>query len=200
MTVASFQAKDAAGNNVIVYTNDDPSTGAKQDTANNALGATTGAKVITDANGTIQQYLRGLVSQWISGTLVVGAGANIIGDVGPSLRATSNGLTSSRVDAAASTNSTSVKASAGRIGQIDVFNVATSMRYLKFYNKASGPTVGTDTPVWVIPLPANSGYSGNFPFGKYFATGIAYAITGGAADSDTTAVTAHDVTGSIDWI
>lgn len=33
------------------------------------LGITTGAKVITDANGTIQQYLRGLVSQWIAGTL-----------------------------------------------------------------------------------------------------------------------------------
>lgn len=35
----------------------------------NVLGVSTGAKVITDATGTIQQYLRGLISQWISRTL-----------------------------------------------------------------------------------------------------------------------------------
>lgn len=44
-----------------------------------ALGATSGAKVITDANGTIQQYLRGLVSLWIGG---LAAGSAIIGKVG----------------------------------------------------------------------------------------------------------------------
>lgn len=45
------------------------------------LGVTSGAAVITDANGTVQQYLRGLVKQWIAGTLVVGAGTNLIGKV-----------------------------------------------------------------------------------------------------------------------
>ncbi|MET4482986.1 hypothetical protein [Bradyrhizobium sp. F1.13.3] len=59
-----------------------PSTEAKQDTLIAALGASSGAKVITDANGTVQQYLRGLVSQWIAGTLVVGAGENHLGEVG----------------------------------------------------------------------------------------------------------------------
>lgn len=33
------------------------------------LGDTSGAAVTTDANGTIQQYLRGLIKQWIAGTL-----------------------------------------------------------------------------------------------------------------------------------
>lgn len=42
--------------------------GAIVDGANVVEGTTTGAKVITDANGTIQQYLRGLVSQWIART------------------------------------------------------------------------------------------------------------------------------------
>lgn len=37
---------------------------ASDDPAVAALGATTGAAVITDANGTIQQYLRGLIAQW----------------------------------------------------------------------------------------------------------------------------------------
>lgn len=51
------------------------------DAAVATLGATTGAAVITDANGTIQQYLRGLVKQWIAGTLVLGAGSNLVGKV-----------------------------------------------------------------------------------------------------------------------
>lgn len=64
-------------------------TSAKQDTQITAeqaiqatLGATNGAAVITDANGTLQQYLRGLVKLLItSGTIVLGAGTNNIGDV-----------------------------------------------------------------------------------------------------------------------
>lgn len=44
---------------------------AADDPAVAALGTTSGAKVITDANGTIQQYLRGLVSQWIARTLTL---------------------------------------------------------------------------------------------------------------------------------
>lgn len=51
-------------------------------TALATLGGTTAdAKVITDATGTVHQYLRGLVTQWIAGTLVVGAGQNVIGKV-----------------------------------------------------------------------------------------------------------------------
>lgn len=44
---------------------------ASDDPAVAALGATTGAAVITDVNGTIQQYLRGIVKQWISSTLTL---------------------------------------------------------------------------------------------------------------------------------
>lgn len=42
-------------------------------------GLPSDAAVITDANGTLQQYLRGLVKQWIAGTLKLGAGTNEIG-------------------------------------------------------------------------------------------------------------------------
>jgi hypothetical protein len=114
--------------------------------------------------------------------------------------ATVNGTTSSRINAAASTNATSLKASAGQVYSIDVFNVAAYDVFLKFYNKASAPTVGTDTPVWTIPIKAGAGYSNVFPLGKAFSTGIAYAITKLQADSDTTAVAALDVTGTMDWI
>jgi hypothetical protein len=112
----------------------------------------------------------------------------------------SSGTTASRVVAAASTNATSLKASAGNIFEIDVFNVAAYDVFLKLYNKASAPTVGTDTPVFTIPLKAGTGYSKSFLYGRNFATGIAYAITKLQADSDTTVVVAGDLTGSIGWI
>ncbi|HEY4309481.1 MAG TPA: hypothetical protein VGN12_08520 [Pirellulales bacterium] len=54
-------------------------TGASTETSLAALlataGATSGAAVITDANGTMQQYLRGLVKQWISSTLTLASRA-----------------------------------------------------------------------------------------------------------------------------
>lgn len=128
------------------------------------------------------------------------AGTNTIGAVVNVSRATASGATSSRVVAAASTNATSLKASAGNIVNIDVFNVAAYDVFLKLYNKASAPTVGTDTPVWTIPVKAGTGFSREFIQGKSFATGIAYAITKLQADSDTTVVVASDLTGAIDWI
>jgi hypothetical protein len=114
--------------------------------------------------------------------------------------ATATGLTQTRVVAAATTNATSLKASAGNIAAIDLFNVATYMVFLKLYNKASAPTVGTDIPVWTIPLPASGGFSIDFSQGEYFSTGIAFAITKLQADSDTTALVAGDVTGRIKWV
>lgn len=56
-------------------------TGGNLAAAATALGSTSGAAVTTDANGAIQQYLRGLVKQWTAGTLVLGAGTNLIGTV-----------------------------------------------------------------------------------------------------------------------
>lgn len=63
--VTFFANALGAGTAVAAYR----TTLASDDPAVATLGATSGAKVITDANGTIQQYLRGLVSQWIAGTL-----------------------------------------------------------------------------------------------------------------------------------
>lgn len=94
---------------------------------------------------------------------------------------------------AASTNATSVKASAGSLGSIYASNSGAGFAYVKFYNKASAPTVGTDTPVYVLGLPAGGGGSHEIPAGLAFSTGIAFAITGGAADSDATATAASQV-------
>jgi hypothetical protein len=302
------------------------------DGANATLGITTGAAVSTDATGTLQQYLRGLVKLFTTATfkaastaptaadpaLVVAIspnGQNVNGrkdpvNAAPVVDALATDQTSSRVDAAASTNATNLKASAGSVLNIDIFNVAAYSVFLKLYNKASAPTLslatpvnsgfsttstggslaqsttyyyrvsatnangetlastetsqvvgasGTatntvtvnwgavtgatgyriygrstgaelfiaavgavttytdtgaitpsgalpsanttaDTPAWTIPIAAGAGFSRSFPKGKFFGTGISYAITKLQADSDTTALTAHDATGVIDWV
>lgn len=128
------------------------------------------------------------------------AGTNIIGLIVPTPQAAVNGATPSRVNAAATTNATSLKASAGNIWGIHVYNVAAYDVFLKIYAKASAPTVGTDTPVWTIPVKAGGGFSANFPVGTPVPTGIAYAITKLQADTDTTAVAAGDLTGRITWM
>jgi hypothetical protein len=110
------------------------------------------------------------------------------------------GQSVARVVAAASTNATNLKASAGNLLNVDVFNVAAYTVFLKLYDKASAPTVGTDTPVMTIPIPASTGFSREYLYGRPFATGIAYAITKLQADSDTTVLVAGDATGSVSWI
>lgn len=99
-----------------------------------------------------------------------------------------------RLLSAATTNATSVKASAGRVHFLRIANTTGSAKYLKLYNKASAPTVGSDTPVMTFYLPASNVMNIiDNNFGIYLSTGIAYAITGAIADNDTTAVSANDV-------
>lgn len=110
---------------------------------------------------------------------------------------TTGGATPYKLNSAASTNATSVKASAGTLYSISATNTNASARYLKIYDKASAPTVGTDVPKLVYLLPGNASGSGSNPYvppvGVVFSNGIAFAITGGAADNDSTAVSANDV-------
>lgn len=93
---------------------------------------------------------------------------------------------------AAGTNATSVKTSAGAIGLITVTNSNAAGRYFKLYNKASAPTVGTDTPVMTVFLPPNSTtvIGGNSPI--RLGTGIAYCLTTGITVADTGAVAASE--------
>lgn len=92
---------------------------------------------------------------------------------------------------AATTNATSLKATAGNLYAIAVSNMGASTIYLKLYNKASAPTVGTDIPILTIPITANSFYVQELGrTGIRFTTGIAYAITAALADTDTVAITA----------
>jgi hypothetical protein len=99
--------------------------------------------------------------------------------------------------AAASTNATSVKASAATVFSCQLSGIGSTPAYLKIYNKASAPTVGTDVPVKTLIIPAAAtaanGAGSNIQFGPggmALGTGFATAVTGGIADADATAVAA----------
>lgn len=109
---------------------------------------------------------------------------------------TNGGGTAAKLVSAASTNATSLKASAGQVYMISAFNINAAVRYLKLYNKASAPTVGTDTPVQVYAIPGaatGGGFTLSIPVGMEFTTGIAYALTTGITDADTGAVAASEL-------
>lgn len=110
---------------------------------------------------------------------------------------TAGGATPYKLVSAATTNATSVKASAGQVYMITASNVNAAARYLKLYNKASAPTVGTDVPVHTFIIPGNTAGAGtNIPVptvGIAFSTGIAFALTTEATDAGTTAVAASEI-------
>jgi hypothetical protein len=107
-----------------------------------------------------------------------------------------NGTTPYKLISLATTNENVVKASGGNLYSIVAIGLTSTVRYLKLYNKATSPTVGTDVPLMTIPVPANTqgaGISIPFSIGVNFPLGLGIAITSGSADNDTGTVGAGDV-------
>ena len=192
-------------------------TSANQSTANTALSAIqTAVEVIDNAiSGSEMQV--DVVAALPAGTNAIGklaansgvdigdvdvtsisAGANLIGDVGISGARTSGGTTIFRSLDLDETEE-DVKTSAGQVYWIHAMNVATTKRYLKFYNAtAANVTVGTTTPVLTFILPTQgdangAGFTLSIPNGIAFSTAICVAATTGLADNDTGAPGANDV-------
>lgn len=110
------------------------------------------------------------------------------------------GCTTGRVTTASSTNATSAKGSAGVLYGFVIINTNAAARFFKFYNKASAPTVGSDTPLFTVGIPGTTTGGGvvvPLPNGIAFSTGIAWATTSAYGDADTGAITAGDLTGAI---
>jgi hypothetical protein len=126
------------------------------------------------------------------------AGANAIGDVG--LEPRTSGGTSIMRSIDLDETEEAVKASAGQVYWIMAFNLATSVRYLKFYNATVATVVvGTTPPVLTIPIPTQAatangaGFVLAIPHGIEFDTAITVAATTGVADADTGAPGANEV-------
>jgi hypothetical protein len=109
--------------------------------------------------------------------------------------------TTTRIKAvASSTNSTLVKSTAGSVLAITVANNAGAARYVRFYDKATAPTIGTDVPAFTLVLEATTApCTISIPAGIPFSSGIGFGISTGVADSDTGNTSADDVHGFIIW-
>lgn len=103
------------------------------------------------------------------------------------------------LNSAASTNAALILTGTSGLQAFYATNTGATPVYVKLYNKATAPVVGTDVPAMILVVPAAvSGVPGvcTLPIGFSgfrFALGLGIGITGGAADADTTAVAAGQV-------
>lgn len=151
------------------------------------LGATSGAAVVTDANGTIQQYLRGIVVtliSFISAGIKLLAGENHIGEVGGRTRLITtnftrvadtnvyasgdliaNNVTAASVVVMTFANASRITAGSGSIRRAKLKKSGTSITNASFrlhlYAAAPGLPTNGDNGAW---LTAESSYLGAFDF------------------------------------
>jgi hypothetical protein len=123
--------------------------------------------------------------------IVLAAGSNLIGKVALSPQ-TSGGLTPYRnIDL--DETGVNVHGTACQLYGYYIANRSESERFVKLYDKATPPTVGSDTPALTIPLPATAAENVEFAHGIPFALGLGAGATTGIADADTGAPSANDV-------
>ena len=92
-----------------------------------------------------------------------------------------------QVISAATTNQTLINAGATKLKTFSLVNGVATLRYFKFFNKATAPVVGTDTPFLTITMAPNSESRFTIPNGGIdFSLGMGYAITLGPANDNTT--------------
>lgn len=98
------------------------------------------------------------------------------------------------LSAAATTNTTGggALATARALHNIRGRKATASSCFLKLYDKATAPNLAADVPFNTLELVANATFDLDFR-GYELANGLAYAITGAAGDTDTTAIAAGDV-------
>jgi hypothetical protein len=107
------------------------------------------------------------------------------------------------ITSSAGVQSTSIKASAGTLKGYSIFNTNAAARFFKFYNTASTPVVGTDTPVITILLPGSTAGAGavqTLSKGVSFGTGIGMAIVTGIESTSTGAISAGDVAANVYYV
>lgn len=113
-------------------------------------------------------------------------GTYVVGKAG-----TAGGVTQTRVV----TGTTGViKGSAGQLFNISLENLNATKRYFHLYNKATAPTLSTDTPVRTIVLAGSSSKDLVFnDVGLEFTTGISWSYTTDDASAPASAATSTEL-------
>lgn len=108
----------------------------------------------------------------------------------------------SRIVSTAGTNATIAQTGSHSILSLTLTNTGATPAYFKIYNKNSAPAPATDSTVCVFCIPAGGSISPQMPAHglRPGTAGLAWAITGGPAELDTTAIAAGQVTGTIIYV
>jgi len=95
--------------------------------------------------------------------------------------------TSYAVVTTASLNAAVIKTSTANLFEFTARNPTASPVFVKLYNKTTAVNFASDVPILTISMPANSFKEIEFGrIGKRFSAGLAIAVTGALADTDTT--------------
>ena len=187
--------------------------------SNAAMGSTTdAAQDDSSSAGSVVAFLKGLMKSLgkqcdtklqdgdTAGTLLahvkgINEAANATTPVNVTMNGSASGtLSKHRKTSTNDTNPTVVKAAAGQVYLTAIGNCSATGIYVKFYDTASAPTVGTTPIVWSVFVAAGQTVVIPLENGLPFTSGIAYGITQSKTDAGTAAPAADDVTVNIAYV
>lgn len=93
-----------------------------------------------------------------------------------------------------STSSGVAKSERGMVYGYTVINTVATIRFLQLYSKSTSPIVGTDNPVFTVPIRGSDTSSQDFMTGIAFSDGISWAVT--TDFSGTVAANPGDIVGT----
>lgn len=127
-----------------------------------------------------------------TGVIGLSSGTNTIGGV--ILKPTTSGGVDTYTNINVNATGVNIKASAGQLyGYYCFNNSSTSVRYVRLYDSASAPTVGSTTKKTIFGIPANAAANVFSEIGVAFSSGIGIGATGAVGDADTTNPSSNDV-------
>lgn len=110
----------------------------------------------------------------------------VSGTVTASIQPATTGVQNYSAVTTASTNAANIKNTAGSLSALVLSNPTATPVFVKIYDKATAPTVGTDIPKMTVPVPASSCVALNFgTLGMRLTAGIGVGATAAAVATDT---------------
>ncbi len=170
-------------------------------TLRDAAGNERGANV--DANNNLGVVLAAETTKVI-GTVNPGNTANTTAWIVQPIGGTTNGNTNYVLEPAASDNHAVVKAGAGTVYSIEVFNNSATVNYIRLYNATTGfnGCNSATNLTWEGMIPANTSVAGaimNKAIGLAFSTGISICVTSGYGQTNTSNATASAMAVNVEY-
>lgn len=104
---------------------------------------------------------------------------------------------------AANSTGRPIKAAAGQVYNLAMFNTSSTPVYGRLYNQTTTPASTDDANIkWRFVIPgstAGAGFVESFPLGLAFGTGVGIRLSAGVADTDTTVLSSSPTYGNVGY-